>query len=184
MTRRDLLLAALLAGVAVQLSVAAARPRPLDLSVVSAPPLSVGDALGGLAGLAADGSPSRLGLAETGRTATVLFAFHPDCVHSDTVAEDWARHFGGDGPTIADARTLAVTRDTPGAAAAYAERFAWDVELLSMPNLSRSDVEYSLVSRTPWVFVFDSEGVLRFQDHGGELERAAQAVAAIAAAAE
>ena len=168
----------------MQLSVAAARPRPLDLSVVSAPPLSVGDALGGLAGLAADGSPSRLGLAETGRTATVLFAFHPDCVHSDTVAEDWARHFGGDGPTIADARTLAVTRDTPGAAAAYAERFAWDVELLSMPNLSRSNVEYSLVSRTPWVFVFDSEGVLRFQDHGGELERAAQAVAAIAAAAE
>lgn len=184
MTRRDLLLAALLAGVAVQLSVAAGHLRPLDLSVVSAPPLSVGDAVGGLAGLAADGSPSRLGLAETGRTATVLFAFHPDCVHSDTVAEDWARHFAGDGPAMTGARTLAVTRATAGAAAAYAQRFAWDVELLSMPNLSRSDMKYSLVSRTPWVFVFDSEGVLRFQDHGGELERAAQAVAAMAAAAE
>lgn len=184
MTRRDLLLAALLAGVAVQLSIAAGRPRPLDLSVVSAPPLSVGDALGGLAGLAADGSPSRLGLAKAGRTATVLFAFHPDCAHSDTVAEDWARHFAGGGPTMADARALAVTRDTPGAAAAYAERFGWDVELLSMPNLSRSDVKYSLVSRTPWVFVFDSEGVLRFQDYGGELERAAHAVAEMAAAAE
>lgn len=184
MTRRDLLLAALLAGVAVQLSVAAGHLRPLDLSVVSAPPLSLGDAVRELAGLAADGGPTRLGLAETGRTATVLFAFHPDCAHSDTVAEDWARHFAGGGPAMAGARTLAVTRDAPGAAAAYAERFGWDVELLSMPELSRSDVEYSLVSRTPWVFVFDSEGVLRFQDYGGELDRASQAVAALAAAAQ
>ena len=40
------------------------------------------------------------------------------------------------------------------------------------------------MSRTPWVFVFDADGVLRFHDHGGELERVEQAVASIASAGE
>ena len=72
-----------------------------------------------------------------------------------------------------------MTRDSYDAAAAYATRFGWQVELLSVSRLARTDEEYSLISKTPWVFVFDSQGVLRFQDHGGQLERLEGAVGAM-----
>lgn len=182
MKRRDLMLIVLFAGVAVQLSVATGRLRSLDFTVVPAPQLAVGNSVRALAGLAADGSSEQLVLADGGGTVTVLYAFHPDCAHSDTVAEEWARYFAGEHVGLPGTRRLAVTRDLPESASAYAERFGWDVELLSIPNLTPSDVKYSLVSRTPWVFVFDSDGVLRFHDHGGELERVEQAVQSIAEA--
>ena len=87
MKRHDLMLIVLFAGVAVQVSVNAGRLRSLDFTGPPAPPLAVGDSVRGLVGLAPDGSPEQVGLAEAPGIITVLFAFHPDCVHSDTVAE-------------------------------------------------------------------------------------------------
>ncbi len=81
-------------------------------------------------------------------------------------------------------RTVALTQDLPGPAASYAERFSWDVELLSMPDAVPPDIGYPLVSRTPWVFVFDSGGVLRLQGHGGELDLVEQAAQSISSAAQ
>jgi len=182
--RRDIVLTMLVLGAAVQVLVATQRVQPPDGAANPAPQLAVGDALPMLAGVGADGGPLSVPLANDEGTVTVLFAYHSECVHSDTVASDWTSFFadrtwGADG-----IRTLALTRDLPGPAASYAERVGWDVDLLSAPDAVPPDIRHSLVSRTPWVFVFDSRGVLRFQDHGGELDLVEQAVESIAVAAQ
>jgi len=74
---------------------------------------------------------------------------------------------------------IAVTNDSVGPAVAYAEGFGWNVEVLSVEELTPGDRAYSLFSRTPWVFVFDSAGVLRFDGHGRRLEPMMQAIDAL-----
>ena len=71
---------------------------------------------------------------------------------------------------------MAVTMDLPEPALAYAARFGWKMDVLSMSQLTPADRDYSLLSRTPWIFVFDSAGVLRFQVHGTDVELAEDAV--------
>lgn len=182
--RRDIVLTILVLGVAAQVLFAAQRARSLDGLANPATQLAVGDALPVLEGVGTDGSPLAVPLANDEGAVTVLFAYHSECVHSDTVASDWTSFFA-DGTWGADGiRTLALTRDLPGPAVSYAERFGWDVDLLSTPDAVPSDIRHSLVSRTPWVFVFDAGGVLRFQGHGGELDLVEQAVESIMSAAQ
>ena len=180
--RRDIVLILLLLGAAVQVLVAASRARPADAAGAPAAQLAVGDALPRLEGVDVDGNPSSIPLANDDGVVTVLFAYHSVCAHSDTVAPDWTSFLADGSWSAGVTRTLAVTRDPPDAALAYAERFGWDVEILSAPDVLPSDIRHSLVSRTPWVFVFDSDGVLRFQDHGGELDLVERAVAGLASA--
>lgn len=177
---RDVVLTVLVLGAAVQVLVAAQRMRPLEGAPGPAAQLAVGDALPVLEGVGADGSPLSVPLANDEGAVTLLFAYHSECAHSDTVAPDWASFFAGKTWGADGIRTLALTRDLPGPAAFYAERFGWDVALLSTPDAVPSDIRHSLVSRTPWVFVFDPGGMLRFQGHGGELDLVEQAVASIA----
>lgn len=182
--RRDIVLTILVLGVAVQVLIAAQRVRPSGGAAYPPAQLAVGDALPVLEGVGADGSPLSVPLANDEGAVTVLFAYHSECVHSDTVASDWTTFFADrtwDGGGI---RTLALTRDLVETAVSYAERFGWEVDLLSTPDAVPPDIRHSLVSRTPWVFVFDSGGVLRFQGHGGELDLVEQAVESMALAAQ
>ncbi len=181
---RDIVLTVLLLGVAVQVLVAARRVGPSEGAASPAARLAVGDALPMLEGVGADGSPLSVALANDEGAVTVLFAYHSECAHSDTVAPDWAG-FLADRTWSADGiRTLALTRDPPGPAVSYAERFGWDVDLLSTPDAVPPDIRRSLVSRTPWVFVFDPGGVLRFQGHGGDLDLVEDAVTSITSLAQ
>ena len=182
--RLNIVLTILLLGVAVQVLVAASRVQPVDVAGAPAAQLAVGDALPLLEGMGVDGNPLSVPLANGDGAVTLVFAYYSACAHSDTVAPDWASFLAEKGRSVGGARTLAVTRDVPGPAALYAERFGWDVEVLSVPDLTPSDIRHSLVSRTPWVFVFDPLGVLRFQGHGGELDLVQQAVASITSAAQ
>ena len=182
--RRDIVLTILLLGVAVQVLVTARRVRPSEGAADPPARLAVGDALPTLEGVGADGSPLSVPLANDEGAVTVLFAYHSECAHSDTVASDWASFLAGRTWSAEGIRTLALTRDLPGPAVSYAERFGWDVDLLSAPDAAAPDIRHSLVSRTPWVFVFDPGGVLRFQGHGGELDLVEHAVASLASVAQ
>ena len=144
--------------------------------------LLVGDTFDYLEGRREDGVLTTVPLhAERGR-ATVLYVFDSQCAFCDDVAPTWRRHFATAVSGASSIRRIALTRDLPVSAARYARRFGWQVDLLSVSGLAETSREYSLVSRTPWVFVFDSNGVLRFDGHGAELVRIDQAVEAISAA--
>ena len=173
---QDLLLALLVCGVLAQILVVIGYTRDAEDPLTSAPGVLVGDTLGTLSGHGADGTLTIVPLTADPGTITVLYAFHPECAYCDTVAPTWASHFASADPTV---RRFAVTGDLHGPAATYAASFGWSVDLLSVSQLEITDRQYSLISKTPWLFVFDWQGVLRFQDHGSELERVEQAIAAI-----
>ena len=175
----NVLLFLLVAGIGSQVVLVVDRAR--QASPRSAPvfAMAVGDTLPALAGNLKANVPTTVRLATDAGIATVLYVFHPDCVHCHAVAPGWADHFSADHTDRPLVRRIAVTNDSVGPAVAYAERFGWNVDVLSVGDLTLGDREYSLFSRTPWVFVFDSAGVLRFDGHGRRLEQMVQAIDAL-----
>ncbi|MCY3677074.1 MAG: hypothetical protein F4Z31_13600 [Gemmatimonadetes bacterium] len=168
----------LLCGVFAQALLVIGHTRDAEEPFAAAPAVLVGDTLATLSGQLPDGTSTVVPLTADPGTMTVLYSFHPECEHCDTVAPVWASHFASADPTV---RRIAVTADLHEPAVTYAARFGWSVDLLSVSQLGLTDREYSLVSRTPWLFAFDWNGVLRFQGHGSELDRVKQVVAAMAA---
>ena len=170
--RRNAMLSILVACILVQLLILAGRPHVTIASHTPRAASQVGDTLLSLVGLDAEGAEKTISLASKPGRATVLYVFHPDCAHSDRVAPAWGAHFAS-GLANSNVRRIAVTGDAPAEAAMYAARFGWEVELLSLARSDHSDQSHSLTSRTPWLFVFDSLGVLRVQAHGSELDQLA-----------
>ena len=173
------LLFLLVAGIGGQAVLAVARAWQASPPSVPVSAMAVGDTLPALAGNLEGNVPTTVRLATDAGIATVLYVFHPDCVHCHAVAPEWAEHFEADRTNTPMVQRIAVTNDSVGPAVAYAERFGWNVEVLSVAELTQADREYSLFSRTPWVFVFDSAGVLRFDGHGRRLEQMIQAIDAL-----
>lgn len=173
------LLFLLVVGVGGQIVLAVGRAWQANPPSAPASAMVVGDTLPALAGNLEGNVPTTVRLATDTGIATVLYVFHPDCVHCHAVAPEWAEHFAANHTNRSVVQRIAVTNDSVGPAAAYAESFGWNVEVLSVEGLTPADREYSLFSRTPWVFVFDSAGVLRFDGHGRRLEPMMQAIDAL-----
>ena len=159
----------LICGVAMQVAILLGRSASSENPVAVAAFLE-GDTLVEFTGLAVDGSGDVFEIRMPPGTATVVYAFSSECVFCDDVAPDWATHFRTTRPE--HVRRIAITRDGPDVAASYADRFGWDVRIVSMPNLAQTDRRSFFLSRTPWLYVFDHRGVLQFQDHGSSLDRA------------
>jgi len=156
------------------------RAQPTDDAMAPAPTVLIGDTVPSLTGYAEDDVRTTVSLSTNSYTASVVYAFHPECAFCDTVAPEWAAHFAAGDPKAASVRRIAVTREVRGPAATYAQQFNWDIDLLSVSGFAEMSPEAFLVSRTPWVYVFDPDGVLRFHAHGAEVEHLDQAVAEIA----
>lgn len=178
---QDVALFLLVLAVVAQTLHVIVRADRTDDAMAPAPSVAVGDTVRSLGGYDEDGAMTTIPLLTGPDTLTVVYAFHPECAFCDAVAPDWAAHFAVDDPLAVPVRRIALTRELPGPAATYAERFDWEVNLLSVADSATATTpEAFLVSRTPWIYVFDSDGVLRFQDHGAELESVEQAAAEIA----
>lgn len=173
----DCLLAVAIGGIVVQSWIAAGRV-PADAYGSAAPnPLDVGDTLLLVTGYSGLGAPDTVFLDGEVGSVTVLYSFHPDCPHSGAVGPEWARHFDEVRATDVGVRRIAVTVDSVSSALDFTDRFGWGAEVVSVAGLSPMRQEYALVSRTPWVFVFDSHGVLRLHGHGSQLDQVEVAVA-------
>lgn len=167
-----MVLAVLVAGIAVQIWSAAGRAPGGDDRPALIEPLAVGDTAPALNGYGGLGNPVTVSLPnDEGTQVTVIYTFHPDCPHSRSWGREWARHFDQVQAIDSGVRRIALTVDSPSSGQGFADHFGWEVELLSVAGLSPRRRAYSLVARTPWVFVFDSDGVLRFGGHGSELEQ-------------
>lgn len=156
--RRGLLLAMLLLGLAVQVSVVAKRDFLVDDSPDALDPLE---------------HSARLAVGDTVRSLAgrVVYAFSLECEHSEALAPAWAEHFVKVAAAASSFRRTVVTSDDPETAVRYSKRYGWDVEVLGTAELALEGRELSLVDRTPWLFVFDSAGVLQYEGHGAELDR-------------
>ncbi|MCY4573248.1 MAG: hypothetical protein OXF01_10660 [Gemmatimonadetes bacterium] len=170
------LLALLLVAIGVQGALLLSRTLPESDAAAPVPALGVGDTVYALAGETAAGSTTVIPLVTGTGSATVLYAFHPECAYCDSIAPAWSRYAASDVVGGASVRRVAVTMDLPEPALAYAAHFGWKMDVLSMSRLTPADRDYSLLAKTPWIFVFDSSGVLRFQTHGTDLNLAEDAV--------
>jgi len=166
------MLSVLALGILAQLLILAGRPYFTASSRTPGAAVQIGDTLPSLAGYDAAGLQKVIPLIDDHRIATVLYVFQPDCAHSDRVALAWEAHFA-DGLGDSSVRRIAITSDAPTAADQYAAQFGWQVELLSLVSPDHPTQLRSLTSRTPWLFVFDSRGVLRLEAHGSELKQLA-----------
>ncbi len=139
----------------------------------------VGDTLTQLVGEDEKGRATILDLRTGPQAAMVIYSFHSECAFCHDVAPTWSSHFGA--ADTDGIRRVALTRDPPELAAAYAERFQWDVSIISVSEATLSDRVLPLTSRTPWLFVFDGSGTLRLEAHGSELDRMEGVVASLIA---
>lgn len=175
---QDVLLTLLIVGIAVQTWTAIGRTPGGDARSGLIEPLAVGDTVPLVTGYSELGVPVKVFLNDEEERVTVLYSFHPDCPHSRTWGPEWAKHLDQVRAIDTGVRRIALTLDGPSSGQDFSEHFGWDAELLSVSGLSPRQRLYSLVSRTPWVFVFDAHGVLRFDGHGGQLEQVQAAPAA------
>lgn len=163
-----MVLGGLLLGIVGQAAVTAVGALVVASPAAEAPDLLLGDSWSALRGTTLDGSSSSLVL--PGDRPTIVYAFNSTCEPSNAVGTLWSRHFAKPLPV----RRIAVSLDHPADAATYARRFGWKIDLLSAFRLAPTAPERVLASRTPWVFVFDADGVLAHAGHGSsvpELER-------------
>ena len=173
---QNAVLSLLIVGIAVQLWIGnGGLPAGEDWAVFPKP-IDVGDSLHIVTGYAEPSGPVTISLDDRTVPVTVIYTFHPDCGHSRAQGSEWARHFDRVRATDVGVRRIALTGDSLATALNFAEQFAWQVEVLSVAGLSRLQREHSLVERSPWVFVFDSRGVLRLHGHGSQLDRVEAAV--------
>ena len=173
----DFLLAVAIGGIVAQTWIAAGRVPAHEYRYGSPNPLNVGDTLLLVTGYSGLGAPDTVFLDGEAESVTVLYSFHPDCAHSGALGPEWARHFDEVRDTHVGVRRIAVTLDSVSSGLGFTDRFGWQAEVVSVVGLSPMRREYALVSRTPWVFVFDSHGVLRLHGHGSQLDQVEAAVA-------
>ena len=173
---QDLLLALLIVGIVMQTWMAAGRTPGGDARFGVIEPLAVGDTVSLVTGFNEAGAPVTVLLDDEEERVTVVYSFHPECPHSRTWGPEWARHFNQVAAIDDGVRRIALTLEGPSSGQDFAEHFGWEAELLSVAGLDPQHRLYSLVSRTPWVFVFDAHGVLRFDGHGGQIEQVEAAV--------
>jgi peroxiredoxin len=105
---------------------------------------------------------------------TVLMAFRSTCAWCDSVAPQWSAWLA----KPSSACVLGITSDSPDSAAAYRDGKRWSLELVPAPKQEPGTVESSLLSRTPWVYVLDDRGVVRYHGHGSNLPKVDSLLAA------
>lgn len=96
----------------------------------------------------------------------VLFAFSADCVHCDTVApawRDWLLNASG-------VRAVGISDNDRLVAEAYAHDKGCNLPIHILPTAAKTNIERFLLSRTPWLFVISSHGLLVYEGHGADLE--------------
>lgn len=98
---------------------------------------------------------------------TVLLAFSPTCVWCDSVAPLWQRWTRDAG---ARAHVVGVASGDPLAAGRYTRDHEWRLaELLLVDSMVTGSLGRQLTRKTPWFFLLDSTGVLRYSGHGNEI---------------
>jgi len=145
-------------------ALAAAQAMVLTWSYGGGPPLdnrwfTTGDTLDFLHAPYSPDTPPLSGL----DTPTVLLVFNSECGHCTDVASlwrDWLQAQRG------DAQAVAVSREAQEVAEAFADKNGWSAPTWTVDASESGTPNHTLTTRTPWVFVLDSEGVVLAEGNG------------------
>jgi hypothetical protein len=147
-------------------AIVASVSRPDDPPIVGPPDLLIGQAFLTIPGRDSLAKISDFPLRRKPPTWTVLLAFSPTCAWCDSVAPHWRLWTNGIGSQI---RVVGVVSADPAAALRYTHAHQWRLaDLIVVDSAVTGVLGRQLTRKTPWLFLFDSAGVLRYSGHGNE----------------
>lgn len=129
------------------------------------PTLAVGDLVTAISGVNPDGEPTRLELENDRGEWTALLAFHSECAWCAEAAPHWREWLGESRPF----RIVAITSDSIGSALGYVGEHDWSTDVLSVAGADATSLEGQLTGRTPWAYLVDAGGAIRYQGNGADL---------------
>lgn len=130
------------------------------------PRLNIGDTVLAVGVSSSSRTDCSLPLARSDGSYTAIFGFHSECAWCNAVAAEWRALFADPYPGVV---YLAVSREPIEPATAYALAHEWSVPVASVQRaVSGFGVETNFVARTPWIFLFDGDGVLVTAVNGAE----------------
>ena len=167
--RGGLVLAGLALLAMVQIGAIVARAsRATQVPPARPPDLVIGDAVPAIRGLDARAGSTSVALQREDARWTVLLAFSPTCAWCDSVAPRWKSWTAAIDRRVA---VVGISSGEPSAALRYAHAHGWKLGALIVVDSAVTGVlGRQLTRKTPWLFLFDSRGVLRYSGHGNEVE--------------
>lgn len=131
------------------------------------PDLALGDAILEVRGRDSLARIISVPLRRGGSGWTVLLSFSPTCAWCDSVAprwKTWTREVGN------RAHLVGIASADPSAAFRYVHGHGWKLaELIVVDSTLTGVLGRQLTRKTPWLFLFDSAGALRYSGHGNEV---------------
>ena len=156
------LLATIQVGAIVAMAGRAKHPPPPRL-----PDLVIGDAVLDIRGRDSLAGSTTVALRRKDTSWTVLLAFSPTCAWCDSVAPRWKRWTGAIAGQVA---VVGISSAEPAAALRYTHAHGWKLgRLIVVDSAVTGGLGRQLTRKTPWLFLFDSKGVLRYSGHGNEV---------------
>jgi hypothetical protein len=135
--------------------------------IVRPPDLAIGDGVPAIRGRDSLAAITTLPLRRTGASWTVLLAFSPGCAWCDSVAPRWKRWTEAAGGRIA---VVGIASGDPSEALRYTRAHGWKIgELIVVDSALTGVLGLQLTRKTPWLFLIDKRGVLRYSGHGNEV---------------
>jgi hypothetical protein len=135
--------------------------------IVRPPDLAIGDGVPAIRGRDSLAAITTLPLRRNGTNWTVLLAFSPACAWCDSVAPRWKRWTEAAGGRIA---VIGIASGDPSAALRYTRAHGWKIgELIVVDSALTGVLGLQLTRKTPWLFLIDKRGVLRYSGHGNEV---------------
>lgn len=131
------------------------------------PDLAIGDGIPAIRGRDTLAAITTLSFRRKGTGWTVLLAFSPACAWCDSVAPRWKRWTGEVGNRAA---VVGIASGDPLAALEYTRAHGWKIgELIVVDSTMTGMLGRQLTRKTPWLFLIDSRGILRYSGHGNEV---------------
>lgn len=141
--------------------------RTTNPPVVRPPDLAIGEAILAIRGRDSLARIRSVPLRRKDTNWTVLLAFSPTCAWCDSVAPRWKSWTQGIGDRV---HVVGVVSGDPSAALRYTHAHGWRIgELIVVDSAVTGILGRQLTRKTPWLFLFDSTGALRYSGHGNEV---------------
>jgi thiol-disulfide isomerase/thioredoxin len=122
-----------------------------------------------LPALVVEVAPGRDSLVRFGEgELVILLSFSDSCGHCHTVAPLWKAVMD----SVGVRRWFAVSRDAAEVAVAFLSKYELNLPLLRVAPPMSGKVGFALTMMTPWVYVVDGKGVVRYTSSGWALRQA------------
>ena len=131
------------------------------------PDLAIGDGIPAIRGRDSLAAITTLPLRRRDMSWTVLLAFSPACAWCDSVAPRWKRWTESVGGRVA---VVGISAGEPSAALQYTRAHGWQIgTLIVVDSAITGMLGRQLIRKTPWLFLIDKRGILRYSGHGNEV---------------